>query len=159
MRTFTQGKNLCQHPLLSPHTGRTIQKNRFMINKIYQNIAAAVADIPDEAVIMVGGFGDSGVPENLIRALAKQGANNLTVISNSAGSQERGIAMLFRNNQIKKLYASFPGSGREWRLRRAVKGRRDRARARPPGDDSGADESCCSGLGSHFHSHGGRHPL
>ena len=82
-----------------------------MIDKIYPSCADAVANIPDGSVIMMGGFGDSGVPENLIRALSAQGAKGLIIISNSAGSYERGISMLFRNNQIKKLFASFPVPG------------------------------------------------
>jgi 3-oxoadipate CoA-transferase alpha subunit len=83
-----------------------------MINKIYPNTTEAVADIQDGSVVMVGGFGDAGVPENLLRALTKQGAKNLTAISNSAGSGERGLSMLYRNNQVKKLFASFPVPGR-----------------------------------------------
>lgn len=82
-----------------------------MINKVYPNSDAAVADIPDGAVLMCGGFGDAGVAENLTRALAEQGAKNLVVISNAAGQRERGISMLFRNNQIRKLLASFPVPG------------------------------------------------
>jgi 3-oxoadipate CoA-transferase alpha subunit len=82
-----------------------------MINKAYSSTAEAVADIQDGSVVMVGGFGDAGVPENLLRALAKQGARNLTAISNSAGSGERGLSVLYRNNQIKKLLASFPVPG------------------------------------------------
>jgi len=82
-----------------------------MIDKVRPDSAAAVADIQDGSVIMVGGFGDAGVPENLIRALSERGAKDLVVISNSAGSGERGISKLYRNNQIKKLYASFPVPG------------------------------------------------
>lgn len=82
-----------------------------MINKVYPSSAAAVADIPDGATIMFGGFGDAGVAENLTRALAAHGARNLIAISNAAGQKERGIALLFRNNQIRKLIASFPVPG------------------------------------------------
>ncbi|MEE8109497.1 MAG: 3-oxoacid CoA-transferase subunit A [bacterium] len=82
-----------------------------MIDKVYPTSAAAVADIPDGAVIMFGGFGDAGVAENLTRALAEQGAKHLVAISNAAGQRERGISMLFRNNQIRTLLASFPVPG------------------------------------------------
>ncbi|MFQ5915515.1 MAG: 3-oxoacid CoA-transferase subunit A [Nitrospinota bacterium] len=82
-----------------------------MIDKLYASSEAAVADIPDGAVIMFGGFGDAGVAENLTRALAKQGAKGLVAVSNAAGQRERGISMLFRNNQIRKILASFPVPG------------------------------------------------
>ena len=82
-----------------------------MIDKICSSAREAVSDIPHEAVIMVGGFGDAGVPENLLHALAGQGTRGLTIISNSAGSWERGISKLYRNNQVKKLCASFPVPG------------------------------------------------
>ena len=74
-----------------------------MIDKICSSAKEAVSDIPHEAEIMVGGFGDAGVPENLLHALAGQGTRGLTIISNSAGSWERGISKLYRNNQVKKL--------------------------------------------------------
>ena len=82
-----------------------------MMDKVYPDSAAAVADIPDGAVIMFGGFGDAGVAENLTRALADQGAKDLVAISNAAGQGERGISMLFRNNQVRKILASFPVPG------------------------------------------------
>lgn len=78
------------------------------MNKIFPSVEAGVQDIPDGAVIMFGGFGTTGDPEHLIRALAKQGAKNLTAISNTAGSWERNLAPLFKNRQIKKLIGSFP---------------------------------------------------
>ena len=55
------------------------------MNKVYNNAAAAVADIKDGAVIMLGGFGLCGIPENSIAALVKSGVKNLTCISNNAG--------------------------------------------------------------------------
>ncbi len=121
-----------------------------MIDKTYQNTAAAVADIPDEAVIMVGGFGDSGVPENLIRALAGQGVKNLTVISNSAGSQERGIAMLFRNNQIKKLYASFPVPGASDAFEERLKAGETELELVPQGTIVERMRAAAAGLGAIF---------
>ena len=87
-----------------------------MINKVYDNFAAAVADIPDGSVIMLGNFaGPGGFPVNLCRALRNQGARELTIIANTAG----GIGLtldfddhriLFENKQVKKVIASFPFS-------------------------------------------------
>ncbi len=78
------------------------------MNKIYPSVDETVEDIPDGAVIMCGGFGTTGEPEHLIDALARQGAKNLTAISNAAGSGERNLAPLFKNRQIGKFIGSFP---------------------------------------------------
>lgn len=60
----------------------------------------------------MGGFGASGVPENLIRALASKGARNLTVVSNNAGTAGYGIDLLLKNKQVKKMIASFVGGNK-----------------------------------------------
>ena len=80
------------------------------MNKIFPNAESAVADITDGAVIMIGGFGVTGVPFTLINALAQQGTKNLTIISNSAGGKLPGIdlTLLIKNRQVKKLIASYP---------------------------------------------------
>ena len=69
----------------------------------------AVARIQDGALILMGGFGSSGVPENLIAALAKKGTKNLTVASNNPGTENYGIGWLLQNKQVKKMIASFVG--------------------------------------------------
>jgi 3-oxoadipate CoA-transferase alpha subunit len=79
-----------------------------MINKIVNSAADAVAEIFDEAVIMVGGFGEAGSPIELIHALIDQGAKNLTVISNNTGNGHVGLAALIENRQVKKMICSFP---------------------------------------------------
>ena len=63
-----------------------------MINKICESLRAAVADIEDGSVVMIGGFGNSGIPMQLIEALRLHGARELTIISNNAGTAEEGIA-------------------------------------------------------------------
>ncbi|HWQ03532.1 MAG TPA: CoA-transferase, partial [Candidatus Nitrosotenuis sp.] len=80
-----------------------------MKNKIYSNVDEIVADIPDGAIIMFGGFGGAGFPNNLIRALAARGVRNLTAISNNCGTGESELGILFKNNQIRRVIASFPG--------------------------------------------------
>lgn len=75
----------------------------------------AIADIEDGARIMFGGFGLCGIPENLIRAIREKGVQNLTVISNNAGSIDLkaggafGLALLFESGQVSKFVGSFPG--------------------------------------------------
>ena len=81
-----------------------------MINKKVASVASAVADIPDGATVMVGGFGSSGSPIELIHALIDQGAKDLTVINNNTGNGEVGLAALIGNGQVRKMICSFPRS-------------------------------------------------
>jgi 3-oxoadipate CoA-transferase alpha subunit len=77
--------------------------------KIHPSLDAAVADIPDGATIMFGGFGGAGFPNNLIQALARKGTKNITAISNNCGTKEGELGLLFKYKQIKHVIASFPG--------------------------------------------------
>ena len=81
-----------------------------MIDKKYPSVAAAVADIPDGATVMIGGFGASGSPVELIHALIDHGATGLTVINNNTGNGEVGLAALIGNGQVSKMICSFPRS-------------------------------------------------
>ena len=80
-----------------------------MQQKIYQTFDEAVADIPDGAVFMSPGFGGVGVPRNLLAALHRQGAKNLTGISNNAGTLDGkvDIGTLIDAGQVKKMYCAF----------------------------------------------------
>lgn len=80
------------------------------MNKIYSSAEAVVADIPDGATIMVGGFGVTGVPFTLIRALARNGSKNLTIISNSGGGRlpDIDLSIVMKNGQVKKLVTTYP---------------------------------------------------
>jgi 3-oxoadipate CoA-transferase, alpha subunit len=80
------------------------------MDKTFPNLAKAVADIPDGASVMVGGFGGSGAPIELIHALIDAGPRNLTVINNNAGNGHVGLAALIANGQVAKLICSFPRS-------------------------------------------------
>ncbi len=79
-----------------------------MMNKVVPSVKEAVADIFDGATIMISGFGEAGSPVELIHALVDQGARNLTVVSNNAGSGHVGLAALIENKQVKKMICSFP---------------------------------------------------
>lgn len=81
-----------------------------MINKEYSTVADAISDIPDGATVMIGGFGASGSPVELIHALIDQGARDLTVINNNTGNGEVGLAALIGNKQVRKMICSFPRS-------------------------------------------------
>jgi 3-oxoadipate CoA-transferase alpha subunit len=81
-----------------------------LINKKCPSAADAVADIPNGSVVMVGGFGASGSPIELIHALIDQGAKDLTLINNNTGNGEVGLAALIANGQVRKMICSFPRS-------------------------------------------------
>lgn len=81
-----------------------------MIDKRCPSVAEAVADIPDGATVMVGGFGASGSPIELLHALIDHGARDLTVINNNTGNGEVGLAALIGNGQVRKMICSFPRS-------------------------------------------------
>ena len=81
---------------------------------MYNSAAEAVADIKDEAVIMLGGFGLCGIPENSIAALVKKGSKNLTCISNNAGVDDFGIGLMLQQKQVKKMVSSYVGENAEF---------------------------------------------
>lgn len=85
-----------------------------MINKIVATAAAAVADIPDGATVMIGGFGTAGMPSELIDALIAQGAKGLTIVNNNAGNGDKGLAALLKARQVKKIICSFPRQADSW---------------------------------------------
>jgi 3-oxoadipate CoA-transferase, alpha subunit len=80
-----------------------------MRQKIFASLEAAVADIPNGARIMFGGFGGAGFPNNLIQALARKGAKDIVAISNNCGTHDGELGVMFKNGQIKHVIASFPG--------------------------------------------------
>src|SRR6202041_3514128 len=80
-------------------------------NKLFSTVDEIVADIPDGASIMVGGFGGAGFPNNLIQGLARKGSKNLSVISNNCGTGDGELGILFKNRQIRRVTAAFPRPG------------------------------------------------
>jgi 3-oxoadipate CoA-transferase alpha subunit len=79
-----------------------------MIDKVIQDVHAAVADVFDGATVMVGGFGEAGSPIELIHALIDQGATDLTVVNNNTGSGEVGLAALIKAGRVSNMICSFP---------------------------------------------------
>ena len=76
-------------------------------DKVYPSSKTAIADIPDGATILLGGFGGAGIPENLLVAMADHPARELTVVTNHAGFGERGLAVLLRQGKVKKIICSY----------------------------------------------------
>lgn len=79
-----------------------------MINKIVRNVEDAIEGIFDGATIMIGGFGPSGQPAQLIDALIEHGVRDLTIINNNAGNGETGLAALLKAKRVRKMICSFP---------------------------------------------------
>jgi 3-oxoacid CoA-transferase subunit A len=84
------------------------------MDKIVFNANEAVKDIHDDAVIMLGGFGLCGIPENCINALVSKKVKNLTCISNNAGVDDFGLGLLLRTRQIKRMVSSYVGENAEF---------------------------------------------
>ena len=82
------------------------------MNKVYASSEEAIADIFDGATLMVGGFGLCGVPENLIRALARKGTKNLSTISNNVGVDGFAMGLLLANGQIRSHIGSYVGENK-----------------------------------------------
>jgi len=84
------------------------------MNKVYPDAAAALFDLQDGAVIMSGGFGLCGNPENLIAAVHAKGTKGLTLVSNNCGTTELGLGILLKAKQVKKMIASYVGENKEF---------------------------------------------
>lgn len=81
-----------------------------MIDKRVRNLAEAVAGVRNGAVVLCAGFGGAGMPEALCEALVEQGARDLTVVANNAGTGKRGLAALMAAGRVRKIICSFPRS-------------------------------------------------
>ncbi|WP_077213228.1 3-oxoacid CoA-transferase subunit A [Bacillus dakarensis] len=79
-----------------------------MINKLVDSMEEAVADITTGSTVLMGGFGGSGVPEQLISSLFYQGSNKLIGVSNNCGYFEEGLAKLIKYDRLSKIICSFP---------------------------------------------------
>ncbi len=84
------------------------------MNKVVANADEAVKDIADNAVLMLGGFGLCGIPENSIAALIRKGVKGLTCISNNAGVDDFGIGLMLKTRQVKKMISSYVGENAEF---------------------------------------------
>ena len=84
------------------------------MKKVVNSAREAVADIPDGATILMGGFGVCGIPENLINALHERGTTNLTIISNNAGLDDYGVGPLLKSRQVRKMISTYVGENKEF---------------------------------------------
>lgn len=84
------------------------------MKKVYSSAEAAIHDIQDDAILMLGGFGLCGIPENSIAALVRKGVRGLTCISNNAGVDDFGIGLMLQGRQVKKMISSYVGENAEF---------------------------------------------
>lgn len=84
------------------------------MNKVVANAEEAIRDIESGAVLMLGGFGLCGIPENCIAALVKKGVRDLTCISNNAGVDDFGIGLMLQQRQVKRMISSYVGENAEF---------------------------------------------
>lgn len=84
------------------------------MNKTYASAEDAVADLGDGITLLVGGFGLSGNPENLIRAVHARGLKDLTLVSNNAGVDGKGLGVLLEARQVRRMVGSYVGENKEF---------------------------------------------
>ncbi|HET9622199.1 MAG TPA: CoA transferase subunit A, partial [Kofleriaceae bacterium] len=82
------------------------------MNKVYPDAQAALHDVPDGAVILAGGFGLSGNPENCIRELARKQVKHLTIVSNNCGTTDKGLGILLAQGQVDRMVSSYVGENK-----------------------------------------------
>ena len=121
-----------------------------MIDKTLPSCAAAVADVPDGATVMVGGFGTAGLPNELVDALLAQGASGLTIINNNAGNGEGGLAALIAAGRVRKVICSFPRQADSHHFDRAYREGRIQLELVPQGNLAERIRAAGAGIGGFF---------
>ncbi|MEJ7674042.1 MAG: CoA-transferase [Chitinophagaceae bacterium] len=84
------------------------------MNKVFKDADDAISDIKDGDILMLGGFGLCGIPENCIEALVRKNVRHLTCISNNAGVDDFGIGLMLKQKQVKKMISSYVGENVEF---------------------------------------------
>ena len=92
-----------------------------MINKFFASAEAALSDVPDGATVMLGGYGNAGMPVELIDALIARGAKGLTIVNNNAGNADHGLAALIGAGRVRKIICSFPRQADSWHFDKAYR--------------------------------------
>src|SRR5690242_19863182 len=85
-----------------------------MFDKFFESTEAALADIPNGATVMIGGFGNAGMPAALIEALIARGSRELTIVNNNAGNGDTGLAALIMAKRVRRILCSFPRQADSW---------------------------------------------
>ena len=110
----------------------------------------AVADTPDGATVLIGGFGAAGQPVALIEALLASDARDLTVISNNAGNGDHGLAALIRDRRVRKIVCSFPRQSDSWHFDAAWRAGEIELELVPQGNLAERIRAAGAGVGAFF---------
>ncbi len=121
-----------------------------MINKFFPTPEAALADVPDGATVMIGGFGNAGMPAELIDCLIAQGATNLTVVNNNAGNADAGLAALIGAGRVRKIICSFPRQTDSWHFDRLYRSGKLELELVPQGTLAERIRAAGAGVGAFF---------
>lgn len=110
----------------------------------------AVADTPDGATVLIGGFGAAGQPVALIEALLASDARDLTVVSNNAGNGDHGLAALIRDKRVRKIVCSFPRQSDSWHFDAAWRAGEIELELVPQGNLAERIRAAGAGIGAFF---------
>lgn len=110
----------------------------------------AVAGIRDGATVLIGGFGMAGMPTTLIDALIRQGACDLTVVSNNAGNGDTGLAALLDTGRVRKVVCSFPRQSDSWVFDRLYRAGRIDLEVVPQGNLAERIRAAGAGIGAFY---------
>ena len=121
-----------------------------MIDKFVASAEAALADIPDGATVLIGGFGNAGMPAALIDALIAQGARELTIVNNNAGNGDTGLAALIGAKRVRKILCSFPRQADSWHFDKAYRAGELELELVPQGTLAERIRAAGAGIGAFF---------
>jgi len=121
-----------------------------MIDKRVASIDEALADVKDGMTIMVGGFGAAGMPMELLDGLVRQGARDLTIVSNNAGNAETGIALLLKERRVRKVICSFPRQTDSWHFDKLYNEKAVELELVPQGNLAERIRAAGAGIGAFF---------
>jgi 3-oxoadipate CoA-transferase alpha subunit len=121
-----------------------------MIDKVMATPAEALADVPDGATVMIGGFGTAGQPDELIDALLAQGARELVIVCNNAGNGDEGLAALLAAGRVRKIICSFPRQADSWHFDRLYRSGQLELELVPQGNLAERIRAAGAGIGAFF---------
>jgi 3-oxoadipate CoA-transferase, alpha subunit len=121
-----------------------------MIDKIVDTCAAALADVPDGATVMIGGFGTAGLPNELTDALLAQGAKDLVIVNNNAGNGDTGLAALLAAGRVRKIICSFPRQVDSWHFDKLYRSGQLELELVPQGNLAERIRAAGAGIGGFF---------
>jgi 3-oxoadipate CoA-transferase, alpha subunit len=121
-----------------------------MIDKVFPTAHAALADVADGATVMIGGFGNAGMPAELIDALIAHGARELTIVNNNAGNGDTGLAALIKAKRVRRILCSFPRQADSWHFDAAYRAGELELELVPQGTLAERIRAAGAGIGAFF---------